>query len=68
MTCKCCLLRDSIHVEAEGREFRYRKYNAIVDSGIPILKRYDIPEHLIPPDSRVESESFLVVLDVFRRC
>ena len=27
------------------------KYNAIVDSGIPILKRYDIPEHLIPPVS-----------------
>jgi hypothetical protein len=25
------------------------KYNAIVDSGIPILKRYDIPDHLIPP-------------------
>lgn len=22
---------------------RYRKYNAIVQSGIPILKRYDIP-------------------------
>lgn len=27
------------------------KYNAIVDSGIPILKRYDIPDHLIPPVS-----------------
>ena len=25
------------------------KYNAIVDSGIPILRRYDIPDHLIPP-------------------
>src|ERR1700761_1017557 len=23
-----------------------RKYNAIVSSGIPILKRYDIPDHL----------------------
>ena len=34
-----------------------RKYNAIVDSGIPILKRYDIPEHLIPPDSRVEIDA-----------
>ncbi|KAF8340657.1 GTP cyclohydrolase N terminal-domain-containing protein [Cantharellus anzutake] len=33
------------------------KYNAIVDSGIPILKRYDIPEHLIPPDSRVEIDA-----------
>ena len=54
----------------------YRKYNAIVQSGIPILKRYDIPgesyprrfyigmltrrlepEHLIPPDSRVEIDA-----------
>ena len=34
-----------------------RKYNAIVDSGIPILKRYDIPDHLIPPDSRVEIDA-----------
>ncbi|KAF8758788.1 GTP cyclohydrolase N terminal [Rhizoctonia solani] len=33
------------------------KYNAIVDSGIPILKRYDLPEHLIPPDSRVEIDA-----------
>jgi len=33
------------------------KYNAIVESGIPILKRYDIPEHLIPPDSRVEIDA-----------
>ncbi|EPQ54405.1 hypothetical protein GLOTRDRAFT_76898 [Gloeophyllum trabeum ATCC 11539] len=33
------------------------KYNAIVQSGIPILKRYDIPEHLIPPDSRVEIDA-----------
>jgi hypothetical protein len=29
------------------------KYNAIVDSGIPILKRYDIPDHLIPPVSQL---------------
>jgi hypothetical protein len=36
---------------------RRRKYNAIVDSGIPILKRYDLPEHLIPPDSRVEIDA-----------
>lgn len=35
----------------------FRKYNAIVESGIPILKRYDIPEHLIPPDSRVEIDA-----------
>lgn len=33
------------------------KYNAIVQSGIPILKRYDLPEHLIPPDSRVEMDA-----------
>ncbi|KAH7101276.1 cyclohydrolase [Auriculariales sp. MPI-PUGE-AT-0066] len=33
------------------------KYNAIVQSGIPIVKRYDIPEHLIPPDSRVEIDA-----------
>ncbi|KZS96075.1 hypothetical protein SISNIDRAFT_451756 [Sistotremastrum niveocremeum HHB9708] len=33
------------------------KYNAIVESGIRILKRYDIPDHLIPPDSRVEIDA-----------
>ncbi|KAL0069456.1 hypothetical protein AAF712_003484 [Marasmius tenuissimus] len=33
------------------------KYDAIVGSGIPIKKRYDIPEHLIPPDSRVEIDA-----------
>ncbi|KAL5501576.1 hypothetical protein ACEPAH_8836 [Sanghuangporus vaninii] len=33
------------------------KYNAIVQSGISILKRYDLPEHLIPPDSRVEIDA-----------
>ncbi|KAJ6619799.1 GTP cyclohydrolase N terminal-domain-containing protein [Mycena sp. CBHHK59/15] len=33
------------------------KYDAIVRSGIPILQRYDIPEHLIPPDSRVEIDA-----------
>ncbi|KAF8550103.1 hypothetical protein OG21DRAFT_1514477 [Imleria badia] len=33
------------------------KYNAIVQAGIPITKRYDIPEHLIPPDSRVEIDA-----------
>ncbi|KAJ7650205.1 GTP cyclohydrolase N terminal-domain-containing protein [Roridomyces roridus] len=33
------------------------KYDAIVKSGIPILRRYDIPEHLIPPDSRVEIDA-----------
>jgi len=33
------------------------KYNAIVESGIPILKRYDLPDYLIPPDSRVEIDA-----------
>ncbi|KAF6755016.1 cyclohydrolase [Ephemerocybe angulata] len=33
------------------------KYDAIVNSGIPIHTRYDIPEHLIPPDSRVEIDA-----------
>lgn len=29
------------------------KHDAIVGSGIPIGKRYEIPEELIPPDSCV---------------
>ncbi|KAI0087850.1 GTP cyclohydrolase N terminal-domain-containing protein [Irpex rosettiformis] len=33
------------------------KYDAIVQSGIPIHKRYDIPDHLLPPDSRVEIDA-----------
>ncbi|KAJ4485413.1 cyclohydrolase [Lentinula aciculospora] len=33
------------------------KYDAIVGSGIEIRKRYDIPSHLIPPDSRVEIDA-----------
>ncbi|KAF5382242.1 hypothetical protein D9757_008960 [Collybiopsis confluens] len=33
------------------------KYDAIVGSGIPIRKRYDIPAHLIPPDSQVEIDA-----------
>ncbi|RDB16228.1 Uracil-regulated protein 1 [Hypsizygus marmoreus] len=33
------------------------KYDAIVKSGIPILRRYDLPDHLIPPDSRVEIDA-----------
>lgn len=28
-----------------------------MQSGIPIHKRYDIPDHLIPPDSRVEIDA-----------
>ncbi len=33
------------------------KYNAIVQSGIEIVKRVPIPEDLIPPDARVEIEA-----------
>ncbi|KAF9646291.1 hypothetical protein BDM02DRAFT_3118871 [Thelephora ganbajun] len=33
------------------------KHDAIVGSGIPILKRYDLPDHLIPMDSRVEIDA-----------
>lgn len=33
------------------------KYDAIVGSGIPIRMRYDLPDHLIPPDSRVEIDA-----------
>ncbi|GAA5822512.1 hypothetical protein JCM3770_002443, partial [Rhodotorula araucariae] len=33
------------------------KHDAIVDSGIPILRRYEIPEDLIPPDSKVEIDA-----------
>lgn len=29
------------------------KYDAIVNSGIKINKRFDLPEELIPPDSQV---------------
>ncbi|KAH8083731.1 GTP cyclohydrolase N terminal-domain-containing protein [Filobasidium floriforme] len=33
------------------------KHDAIVSSGIPILKRYDIPAELLPPDSQVEIDA-----------
>ncbi|KAK0538255.1 Uracil-regulated protein 1 [Tilletia horrida] len=33
------------------------KHDAIVNSGIPIHKRYEIPEELIPTDSRVEIDA-----------
>ncbi|KIY44829.1 cyclohydrolase [Fistulina hepatica ATCC 64428] len=33
------------------------KYDAIVKSGIPIHHRYDLPDYLIPPDSRVEIDA-----------
>lgn len=39
------------------------KYDAIVGSGIPIHKRYDIPPHLIPPVSRaIARPPFLCLL------
>lgn len=34
--------------------FADMKHDAIVNSGIPILARHDIPAELIPPDSQVE--------------
>jgi len=33
------------------------KHDAIVGSGIPVIRRYDIPAHLIPPDSQVEIDA-----------
>ena len=33
------------------------KHDAIVDSGSPIHKRYDIPAELLPPDSQVEIDA-----------
>ncbi|KAE8213217.1 hypothetical protein CF327_g3248 [Tilletia walkeri] len=33
------------------------KHDAIVNSGIPIVRRYEIPEELIPTDSRVEIDA-----------
>ncbi|TNY22030.1 GTP cyclohydrolase II [Rhodotorula diobovata] len=33
------------------------KYDAIVGSGIKVGRRYEIPEELIPPDSRVEIDA-----------
>ncbi|THU97361.1 hypothetical protein K435DRAFT_778100 [Dendrothele bispora CBS 962.96] len=33
------------------------KYDAVVGSGIGIGRRYDLPDHLIPPDSRVEIDA-----------
>lgn len=33
------------------------KYNAIVESGIPILERYDLPNDWIPEDSQVEIDA-----------
>lgn len=33
------------------------KYDAIVNSGIPILERVPIPDEMLPPDSRVEMDA-----------
>ena len=35
--------REAWPFSADRASRLYRKYNAIVQSGIPILKRYDIP-------------------------
>jgi hypothetical protein len=33
------------------------KYDAIVNSGIEVLNRHEIPDHLIPEDAHVELEA-----------
>jgi GTP cyclohydrolase II len=33
------------------------KYNAIVNSGIEVINRFEIPDHLIPEDAQVELEA-----------
>ena len=33
------------------------KYNAIVESGIKVINRISIPDHLIPNDAQVEMEA-----------
>ncbi|GAA5875213.1 hypothetical protein JCM16303_005047 [Sporobolomyces ruberrimus] len=33
------------------------KYNPIVDSGIKVIRRYELPDELIPPDSAVEIQA-----------
>ena len=33
------------------------KYNAIVNSGIEVINRYEIPDHLVPEDAQVELEA-----------
>lgn len=33
------------------------KYNAIVSSGIQVINRYEIPDHLVPEDAQVELEA-----------
>jgi hypothetical protein len=33
------------------------KYDAIVNSGIPIQRRYELPAELLPPDSQVEIDA-----------
>jgi len=36
---------------------RSMKHDAIVEQGIPILERVEIPEYMIPEDSRVEIDA-----------
>jgi hypothetical protein len=33
------------------------KYDAIVNSGIEVMNRHEIPDHLIPEDAHVELEA-----------
>src|ERR1700742_4045984 len=51
--CATCCVLTSVQID-HMVSMSDMKYDAIVKSGIPILRRYDIPDHLIPPDSRVE--------------
>lgn len=37
--------------------FKQQKYEAIVQSGIPIHNRVPIPEEMVPPDSQVEMDA-----------
>lgn len=36
------------------------KYDAIVNSGIQIIERVEIPDHLIPDDAKVEMDAKVV--------
>jgi GTP cyclohydrolase II len=33
------------------------KFNAIVNSGIKVVDRFEIPDELIPPDAQVEMDA-----------
>ncbi|EJT98775.1 hypothetical protein DACRYDRAFT_90842 [Dacryopinax primogenitus] len=44
------------------------KYEAIISSSIPILHRSDLPQHLVPGDSRVEIDAKIAAGYWSRRC